>query len=152
MRLADHLRVESIRTDLQPSDKASTLRELAKLACHGDADLDEDVIYRVFQERETLATTGVGSGVAIPHGRMAVDDFRIVVAICPDGVPFDSVDGDPAHIFVGVLAPEGRPAGQLKMLARVSRVLKDPEVRKRLLEAASSEDALRIIEEEDSRL
>lgn len=152
MRLADHIRVEGIRTDLQPNDKATTLRELAKLATHGDTALDADVIYRVFQERESLATTGVGSGVAIPHGRLAVDDFRIVVAICPDGVPFDSVDGDPAHIFVGVLAPEGRPAGQLKMLARISRVLKDPEVRRRLLAAGSSEAALQILEEEDNRL
>lgn len=153
MRLADVLTVEGIRTDLAARDKDATLREMARLvaAAEGDAALDADVVYRALAEREQLATTGVGSGVAIPHGRLDTDRFRIAMAISPDGVPFDSVDGEPARILFAVLAPENSPADQLRVLARISRVLKDQAVRNRLLAAASSQAALDILVEEELR-
>jgi|SRR3954471_22056287 PTS system nitrogen regulatory IIA component len=151
MRLADILKVEGIRTDLSAKDKEGTLRALARLFAQNDGGLDEDAVYRAFSERERLATTGVGSGVAIPHGRVNIDKFKVVMAISPEGVPFDSIDGEPAHIFVAVLGPVQNPAEQLRMLARISRVLKDQAVRARLLAAASSQDALQIVVEEELR-
>lgn len=151
MRLADVLKIERIRTDLCAADKESTLRELARIFAQGDGCLDEESVYRAFSERERLATTGVGSGVAIPHGRVDIDEFRVVMAISPKGVPFDSVDGEPAHILFAVLGPLQNPADQLRMLARISRVLKDQAVRRRLLAAPSSEDALAIVMEEELR-
>jgi PTS system nitrogen regulatory IIA component len=154
MRLADVLTVQGIRTDLATRDKDSALRELATLvASTGDGDdpLDPEVVYQALSERERVATTGVGSGVAIPHGRLATGRFRVAMAISPDGVPFDSVDGEPAHILFAVVAPERSPADQLRVLARISRVLKDSAVRSRLLGATSSQDALDIVVEEELR-
>jgi PTS system nitrogen regulatory IIA component len=151
MRLADILKVEGIRTDLSAKDKDATLRALARLFAESDGLLDEETVYRAFSERERLATTGVGSGVAIPHGRVDINEFKVVMAISPDGVPFDSVDGEPAHIFFAVLGPVRNPADQLRMLARISRVLKDQSVRARLLAAGSSADLLQIVAEEELR-
>jgi PTS system nitrogen regulatory IIA component len=149
MRLADVLKIERIRTDLSASDKESTLRALARMFVQGDGVLNEDAIYQAFSERERVATTGVGSGIAIPHGRVDIKDFRVVMAISPEGVPFDSVDGELAHIFFAVLGPLQNPADQLRMLARISRVLKDQAVRRRLMAASSSQDALEIVVEEE---
>jgi mannitol/fructose-specific phosphotransferase system IIA component (Ntr-type) len=73
------------------------------------------------------------------------------VAICRQGIAFDSVDGEPARILVALLTPFEQRGEQIKVLARVSRVLRRPSVRERLLLAASSDDALRILVEEDQR-
>jgi nitrogen PTS system EIIA component len=151
MRLADVLKIEAIRTDLSAKDKDGTLRALARIFAESDGVLDEESIYRAFSDRERLATTGLGSGVAIPHGRVDISEFRVVMAISHEGVPFDSVDGQPAHIVFAVLGPRENPAEQLRMLARISRVLKDQAVRKRLLDAASCQDALTIVVEEELR-
>lgn len=151
MRLADVLKIEAIRTDLSAKDKDGTLRALARIFAESDRILDEEVVYRAFSDRERLATTGLGSGVAIPHGRVDITEFRVVMAISHEGVPFDSVDGQPAHIVFAVLGPRENPAEQLRMLARISRVLKDQAVRKRLLDAASCQDALSIVVEEELR-
>ena len=151
MRLADVLKIEAIRTDLSAKDKDGTLRALARIFAESDRILDEEVVYRAFSDRERLATTGLGSGVAIPHGRVDITEFRVVMAISHEGVPFDSVDGQPAHIVFAVLGPRENPAEQLRMLARISRVLKDQAVRKRLLDAASCHDALSIVVEDELR-
>jgi PTS system nitrogen regulatory IIA component len=152
MRLAEVLRPEGIRTDLSTTDKDSTLRTLARMLTEGyEGALDEESVYRAFSERERLATTGVGSGVAIPHGRIDIDGFRAVMAISPAGVPFDSVDGAPAHILFAILAPTRNPAEQLKILARISRVLKDEVVRIRLLKAPSGQAVFDIVAEEELR-
>ena len=151
MRLADVLKIEAIRTDLSAKDKDGTLRALARIFAEADGVLDEESVYRAFSDREQLATTGLGSGVAIPHGRVDISEFRVVMAISHEGVPFDSVDGQPAHIVFAVLGPRENPAEQLRMLARISRVLKDQAVRKRLLDAASCQDALSIVVEEELR-
>lgn len=151
MRLADYLSVDAIETDFVATDKESTLRGLARLLSVGDGCLDEERVFQVFSDREQLATTGVGSGVAIPHGRLPTDRVRMVMAISRRGVPFDTVDGEPAHIFMAVVAPEQHPASQLRLLARISRVLRDDGVRQRLLGAPDRESALRIVVEEEAR-
>lgn len=151
MRLVEVLKPNAVRTQLVPKDKDGTLRELARIVAETDAGLDADAVYRVFSDRERLASTGVGSGVAIPHGRMETECFHAVMAICPQGVAFDSVDGEPARIFFAVIGPLKNPAEQLKVLARISRVLKDRAVRDRLLAAESCQAAFEIVAEEELR-
>ena len=150
MRLDEVLRADDVTTDLPAADKDATLRGLARLLSRADA-LDEDAVYRAIADRERLASTGIGSGVAMPHGRLHVDRQRMALAICRQGIAFDSVDGEPAHILVALLTPYQHPGDQIKVLARVSRVLRRPSVRERLLQAASRDDALRIMVEEDAR-
>lgn len=150
MRLEDVLHADDVTTELAPADKESTLRGLAKLMCRNDA-LDENSVYRAFADRERVASTGIGSGVAMPHGRLRVPRPRMALAICRQGVSFDSVDGEPARILIALLTPYEHPGDQIKVLARVSRVLKRPSVREQLLHASTRDDALRIMVEEDKR-
>ncbi|MCS6797880.1 MAG: PTS sugar transporter subunit IIA [Myxococcota bacterium] len=148
MRLADILAVERVCTCVQATDKAGVLRELARLF----TGLDEEEVLRVLVERERLASTGVGSGVAIPHGRIrGTDRVLAAVAIAPAGIPFDSVDGRPATILVAVLAPDHNAGEHLRALARLSRILRDPAVRDRLLAARDPADALEVLLAEDAR-
>jgi PTS system nitrogen regulatory IIA component len=151
MRLEDVLHADDVTTDLPSGDKDATLRGLARLFCRNDGLLNEDAVYRAFADRERVASTGIGSGVAMPHGRVRVDRPRMALAICREGLQFDSLDGEPARILVALLTPYEHPGHQIKMLARVSRVLRDGAVRDRLLQAESRTDALRILVEEDLR-
>lgn len=110
--------------------------------------MNEESVYDVIVERERLASTGVGSGVAIPHGRFAgTDHLRAAVAVYADGVDFDAVDGLPVRIFVGILGPPSLPQKHLAVLAHVSRLLRQQNMRDAILSAASSDEAYRLLTE-----
>lgn len=136
MRLAEILHVERTTTTLPANDKDGVLKALAELF----PGLPEEAVLEGFREREALATTGVGSGVAVPHARLASVDRTIgALAISREGVDFDSIDGQPAHVFVAIVAPE---RGDLvKVLARIARLLRDADLRERLVGAADAEQA-----------
>lgn len=152
MRLADILTLDRVTVRLDAGDKPSALQALARLFVAGSSGLsvEPDAIVRVLEEREALASTGVGSGVAIPHGRLAgVEELVAAVGISKRGVEFDAIDGQPAHILVAVLAPERQTGAHLKALARFSRLLRHEGVRSRLVDAVDDEAAFAIILEED---
>jgi PTS system nitrogen regulatory IIA component len=150
--LADILIAKRVTVNLAAADKSSALRALAKLFVDADPSLDAAEITRVFEEREALASTGVGSGVAIPHGRLpGVTQLAAAIGICKPGVEFDAIDGRPAHILVAVLGPERQTGDHLKALARFSRVLREDSVRGSLLGAPTDDEALAIVLAEDSR-
>lgn len=147
--LADILHADRVTTSLTSTDKDGVLRELAELF-HGVQGAQTDDVFRVFAAREALASTGVGSHVAIPHGRVAgLPSIVAALAIHHEGVPFEAVDGRPVHIFVAVLAPEKRPSDHLKALARISRLLRDRGLRERLVAAPDAESALAALLSED---
>ena len=149
MQLADILDIGRVTTSLSAADKSEVLRALAEMFSGQDAD----EVYRVFQEREALASTGVGSGVAIPHGRLpTVDRPLAALGICRSGVDFDAIDGQPAHIFVALLSPEHHPGDHIKALARISRLLRTDLIREQLLGAVDASGALSVILEEEARL
>ena len=155
MKLSDILTLERIDTHLHATDKSAVLRALSRLiACEGSNTTDpapQATIERVLDEREKLASTGIGDGVAIPHGRVAgLDHFVAALAIRPEGVPFDAIDGRPASIFFAVVGPEKAAGEHLKCLARIGRVLRDDAVRTRLLSATGPADALAIVTSADA--
>ncbi len=152
MRLADILSVERVTVGLSAAEKRGALEALARLFVEDDPRLDASEVLRVFEEREALASTGVGSGVAIPHGRLAgVERLVAAVGISREGVDFDAIDGRPAHIFIAVLGPERQTGEHLKALARFSRVLRDEGTRARLLAADDARGALEVLLSEDAR-
>jgi PTS system nitrogen regulatory IIA component len=107
---------------------------------------NEEVVYDVLHERERLASTGIGSGVAIPHGRYdGVNELRAAVAVCPAGVDFDAVDHLPTRILVGIVGPRSMPQKHLAALAGVSRLLRNDQKREALLKAADDADAYRTL-------
>ncbi len=151
--LAEMLHVDCVSLAMDARTKEAALRELASLFGHGDLAVDEEMVFRVFSDREALASTGVGSGVAIPHGRLAdLPGVRISLGLHPGGVEFDAVDGRPVHIFVAVLAPNGEASKHLKVLARISRLLREASIRERLLLASTKEAAREVLVGEDARI
>jgi PTS system nitrogen regulatory IIA component len=109
-------------------------------------------VVEVLLDREKLGSTGIGDGIAIPHGK--IKDLGGVVASfgrSPEGVDFESLDQKPAHLFFLLVAPENSAGVHLKALARISRLLKHPSFRKRLMEAENEEELFQIISEEDAQ-
>lgn len=149
MRLADILTSHRVATGLGPVDKHSALRALSAMF----EEQDTDEVFSVLLAREALASTGVGSGVAIPHARLAsASKVEAALAISAPGVEFDAVDARPAHILVAVVAPEQNTGDHLKALARVSRLLRDAELREALIAASSSAEAFELLMARDAVL
>lgn len=153
MKIVDLLNPAAIIADLGASEKDAVLEELAGAAIRIDEGLDRSEVVRVLQERERLGSTGIGDGVAIPHGKLrTIDHLLLSFGRSSRGVDFDSLDGKPAQLFFLLLAPEESVGVHLKTLARISKLLKSPAVRQRLLGAESGDDLYRIIGEEEERL
>jgi PTS system nitrogen regulatory IIA component len=152
MKIVDFVRPELIVSELQARDKAEVIRELADhLAAHVPG-VDRDALAKVLTERERLASTAIGEGVAIPHGKLdAVGKLVACVGRAPAGVDFDSMDGRPTHLFFVLVAPENSTGVHLKALARISRLFKDPEFRTRLMQAKSGDDLYKVIADEDAK-
>lgn len=141
MVLGDILPLSRVELVSGALGKDGMLRRIAKLFSADDPSLDEAATYLVLVQREQLASTGVGSGVAIPHGRIAgLDAIRAALLVHHDGVSFDAIDGEAASIFVAILSPAEK-SHHLKVLADFSRRLREQRVRAAVLSAASAEDA-----------
>ena len=153
MKIADLLNPAAIAADLKATGKNEVLSELTEAILKVEPGLDRDEVLRVLQERERLGSTGIGDAVAIPHGKLKdLNNLLISFGRSRQGVDFDSMDGKPAHLFFLLIAPEESVGVHLKTLARISKLLKSPAVRRRLLEADSEEDLFNIIVEEEENL
>jgi PTS system nitrogen regulatory IIA component len=153
MKIVDLLNPAAIVADLKALNKVAALEELADAVAEVESGLDRREILKVLQERERLGSTGIGEGVAIPHGKLKeIDRLLISFGRSTSGVEFDSMDGKPARLFFLLLAPEDSVGMHLKTLARISKLLKNPGVRRRLLDAAGQEDIYRVIGEEEEKL
>ncbi len=155
MKIVDFVGPELIVPQLSAHEKSAVIRELADhLAAHvsGAQKIDREVLAKVLLERERLASTAIGEGVAIPHGKLdAVGKLVACVGRAPEGVDFDSMDGRPTHLFFVLVAPENSTGVHLKALARISRLFKDPEFRTRLMQANDAQEIFRVIADEDAK-
>ncbi|MDI3290456.1 PTS sugar transporter subunit IIA [Polyangium sp. 15x6] len=149
---ADHVSVANEVEGVVRS-KPEALRRIAELLARGLVPVTPVAeIERVLVERERLQSTGVGGGVAIPHGGLEGLDRHVgAVLLCPHPIDFDAIDRAPVGILFAVVGPKRAAGEHLKTLARVSRLLRDDEFRKRLLLAPSGADAFRIIAAEEGR-
>jgi PTS system nitrogen regulatory IIA component len=152
MRIQDILPPGAVVDGLLADTKEGILRELSEVVCRRIPALSPDRLTAILMEREGLGSTGIGEGVAIPHGKIPGID-RLVAAFgrSRGGVQFASLDGKPARLFFLVLAPENSAGMHLKALARISRLLKDPRFRGRLLAAEGTEGLSQVLQEEDER-
>jgi nitrogen PTS system EIIA component len=154
MKIADFVREELIVADLRADQKQGVLRELADHVAGLTEGLSPAGVLKVLEERERLASTAIGEGVAIPHGKLeAVRNLVACVGRSRQGVAFESMDGRPTHIFFVLLAPTnpGATGTHLKALARISRLFKDGEFRTRLLEAPDAHSMFEVIQREDAK-
>jgi len=151
MRLIDLLDPAAVIPDLKGREKKDVLDELAAAVAPG-LGVPADRVARVLAEREKLGSTGIGDGIAIPHGKIdGIEGLRVGFARSVAGVDFEAMDGGSTHLFFVLIAPEESVGDHLKMLARISRMLKDSGFRSRLTKASSREEILSLIEEEDAK-
>lgn len=139
------LQEEDIILDLEAGNKERVLKELTGALHRHCSHLDEEDLYTIVHERELIGSTGVGNGVAIPHGKVEkLDRILLSFGRSQGGVHFDSIDNQPVSLFVMILSPAGETRDYLQTLAEVSRLLKLPEKRRALRLATSREEIVHI--------
>lgn len=153
MRIQDLIHQGYVAGELKSKTKREVLLELSNLFVDDLKRVDSDSAVEVLLDREKLGSTGIGDGIAIPHGKLPGLD-RLVVSFgrSLEGVEFDALDGKPVTIFFLLLAPENSAGKHLKALAKISRMLRDSEFRKDLMAADSDQKLYSLIMEKDKML
>jgi PTS system nitrogen regulatory IIA component len=153
MKIMDILVRDAVVLDLGVRNKRDVLAEMANALAKVEPRIEADRLLEVLLEREALQSTGIGEGVAIPHGKLAgLDRLVASFARSSEGVDFESIDGQPTHHFFLLVVPEHSGGQYLKALARISRFFRDPAFRQQLTDAETLADVVAAIEEEDAKL
>jgi PTS system nitrogen regulatory IIA component len=149
MKILDALPKEAILVDLKAIDKRGVLEELVNPIAE-IAGISREELVKVLMERERLGSTGIGEGIGIPHGKFkGLESLMLGFGRSQKGVDFDSMDGLPAHIFFLLITPENSTGLHLKLLARISRILKNDLFKEKLLRAKNRDEIYSIIKEEE---
>jgi PTS system nitrogen regulatory IIA component len=152
MRIAEFLREELVFPELLASDKPGVLAELCKGLAYVHVGLDQRRLYDTLMEREKLGSTGIGEGVAIPHGKLTgLPGLIGAFGRKKGGIDFASIDGKPTYLFFVLFAPENSAGVHLKALARISRLFRQPQLRKAIMDAPNAQTIFRLITEEDAK-
>ena len=155
MNIMEFLDERAVTVDVKAQQrKEDVIRELVGLLVKAGSIKERDVakLVQILMKRESLGSTGIGQGVAIPHGKSdCVTKLIAAFGVSRTGVAFDSLDGEPVHLFFLLVAPEDSAGPHLKALARISRLLKDKHFRDSLRATKDEKTLLRIVHEEDAR-
>jgi nitrogen PTS system EIIA component len=151
MKIMDFLSPEAITINLSSADKKSAITELVEMLHKAKKIKKTQEIIDVVLEREKLGSTGIGQGVAIPHGKTdTVTEQMGALGISQKGVQFNSLDGEPVQLIFLLVGPVEVAGQHLKALSRISRLFKDKFFRQAIREAKSVADVIKIIQQEDS--
>ena len=150
MLLTELLSIERVKIPLESRNKDDLLRELVDVAAGPGAPDREDLL-RAVREREAVLSTGIGHGVAIPHGKSsAVNDLRMAAGRSAGPVDFDALDGEPVSLFFLLVGPESAAGPHIKALSRISRLVRKDEVREKLVAARNAAEFLDALREAES--
>jgi PTS system nitrogen regulatory IIA component len=152
MKIKDILKVEAIKTDLGSVKKEDVIKELVDVLDGSSRLEDKPGIVKSLIERENLGSTGIGQGIAIPHGKTnKVTTLVAAVGVSKQGVDFKALDGEPVYLFFLLVAPKESAGPHLKALARISRLLRDSYFCGQLRKAQTSEEVMNLLVQEDER-
>lgn len=152
MRLTDFLSLPVIKVPLEGGTKAEVVRELVDLVCENEGQATAEQVYQSVMERERLMTSGIGQGIALPHGYSPTSmPFAAALGVAKEQVEFDSIDGKPVALVFLIVSDEGHTNTKLKALARISRLLHRGDFRTALAASSSAVDALQVIVDEEGR-
>ena len=150
MKMSEIIEEENIIPDLKAKDKNGVLEELAEVVSNREPSINKRDLVRVLIERERLGSTGIGDGVAIPHGKMnGIKHPLISFGRSNKGLDFDSMDGQTAYLFFLLVAPENSSSVHLQVLAKIAKILKNGTFRKKLMEARTREEIYQTIIQTD---
>ncbi|MEX2284038.1 MAG: PTS sugar transporter subunit IIA [Gemmatimonadota bacterium] len=141
--MTDLLTIDRIKIPLLSRTKDDVLRELVNLIANGREEHQRNELLRAVREREAVLSTGIGNGVAIPHGKSSlVPELRMAVGTIHEPVEFDALDGQPVHLVFLLVGPESAAGPHIKALSRIARLIRNDDVRKALLAATSPQQFL----------
>ena len=150
MKLSDLIHEENVIPDLKAKDKKGVLEELVDSLVEREPTVEKNALVKVLLERERLGSTGIGDGVAIPHGKFpGITQPSISFGRSRKGLDFESMDGEPTHLFFLLVAPEDSASVHLKALARIAKILKNSAFRKELMEVSGRQELYRKIIQND---
>lgn len=151
-RLAEYFEEELFISALKAETKGPVIEELVDALVGSGKIKDKGLILEMLERREALGSTGIGHGVAIPHGRsLAANQIMVVFGKSSTGVPFDSIDDKPVHLFFLILAPpQDRFNQYLPFLGKIVELIKEESVRERLMKVESFQDFLEVLSEDES--
>jgi PTS system nitrogen regulatory IIA component len=153
MKIAEFLSQQAVLSELAARAKQDALRELASALVRSAPSVKPEKMLEVLNEREKLGSTGIGEGVAIPHGKLAgLPKLVAAFGISRAGLDFEAIDGKPSRLFFALVAPENSAGIHLKALARISRLFKNAGFRGAILEAKDAEQIYQLILQEDSKV
>ncbi|HUF69303.1 MAG TPA: PTS sugar transporter subunit IIA [Longimicrobiales bacterium] len=151
MLLTDLLTVERIKIPLEGLSKDDLLEELVGILTRNDGIQDGESVLSAVREREAILSTGIGHGVAIPHGKSAsVPALRMAAGRAGAPVDFDALDGQPVALFFLLVGPESAAGAHIKALSRISRLVRRDDVRSRLIAARSPDEFLLTLREAEA--
>jgi len=149
MKILDVLHEETIITELKSKDKKGVLEELVEPVAR-ITEINHEKLVRILMDRERLGSTGIDGGIGIPHGKLKeLDSLILGFGLSKSGVNFESMDGRPTHIFFLLFTPENSTGLHLKLLARISRILKNDDFKKKLINVSTVDEVITIIKEKD---
>ena len=152
MKIVEFLNEKAITACIKATNKEDVLRELVDVLAKAEGFRNKEELLKVLINRENLGSTGIGQGVGIPHAKTnVVKKLVAAFGLCPQGVNFDALDGEPVYIFFLLVAPEDSAGPHLKGLARISRLLKDKYFRESLKALTDEKAILKLIREEDAK-
>lgn len=141
-QISDYLTPQRVETRCQISSKKRLLEKVAALLMKGHPELDRKMVFQILTERERLGSTGIGDGVAIPHGRVNGLDQPIgALAVLSTPIDFDSIDQKPVQLSFGLLVPAEANEQHLRILASLADLFRQPELRKKLIETQAADEA-----------
>ena len=151
MRIVDLLHKQGMNLDIKPKSKAECIDILVNLMDKTGNLNNKEEYKKAILAREDLSTTGIGDGIAIPHGKTkAVKKASLAAAVCKDGVDYDSLDGMPAELFFMIAVPDNSDNLHLEVLARLSTILMDEEFRNKLINCTDKDEFLKLIDEKEA--
>jgi len=150
VQLTDLLHPDRVRVPLRAADKAQVLREMSSLLAER-AGIPADEVLEAIEEREAVLSTGIGLGVAVPHGKSAAAArLEMVCGSTATGIDFDALDGEACRLFFMLVGPEAAAGEHVKALSRIARVVRRDEIRHRLLAATTAESFIQTIVDAES--
>lgn len=151
MLLSELLTIDRIKIPLEADSKEDLLRELVSMVAMTDGISDEDAVLQAVRERESILSTGIGHGVAIPHGKSpSVPELRMAAGRAAAPVDFDALDGQPVALFFLLVGPESAAGPHIKALSRISRIVRRDDVRDRLIAANTPDEFLKALQDAEA--
>jgi fructose-specific phosphotransferase system IIA component len=151
MILTQILSPSAVKVPLQGKDKESVIRELVELLASNGSLADKDVVLDAVLTREQARSTGIGSGIAIPHGKCkGVKELVMAIGIAGEPIDFQSIDGKPIKIVVLLASPQDRTGPHIQALARISRLMLDEKFKLKLEQAKSPEEVYQLVSDREN--